>query len=154
MTRTIDNHQVYLDARDIIERFEELETELQEAMDANEEGHNLETLEEYVKAVSSDYSAAHAHKLYDEAEEYTALSEFLEELKGNGGDEQWRGDWYPVALIRDSYFKEAMDEMLEDCEGLKPFEQRPCYIKITIDYDALQMDYTSAEFSGVTYWFR
>ena len=78
----------------------------------------------------------------------------VEELKGNGWDEQWKGDWYPITLIRDSYFEDAMDEMLEDCGYLQPFEKRPSFIKISVDYHALQMDYTSIEYDGVTYWYR
>ena len=73
-------------------------------------------------------------------------------MKGNGGDHQWKGDWYPVTLIRDSYFKTAMDELLEDIGELP--STLPAYLKIEVDYDALQMDYTSVEFDGVTYWYR
>jgi len=74
----IDNTQDILDVRDIIERFEELETELQDAMDENEEKHNLETLEEYIEACIKDTSPAHAHKLYEEAQEYKLLLALLE----------------------------------------------------------------------------
>ena len=45
----------------------------------------------------------------DEKAECAKLKAILEDLKGNSGDEQWRGDWYPVTLIRDSYFNDAMD---------------------------------------------
>lgn len=119
----IDNSQDTLDVRDIIERFEELETASSE-----------ETL------------------TGDERQELSTLQTLLDDLKGNGGDEQWRGDWYPVALIRDSYFKKAMDELLEDIGELP--KELPPYLSITVDYKALQMDYSSAEFDGVTYWYR
>lgn len=154
MANSISSNDDIIDVRDVIARFEELEGELNDAMTDNEEKHNFTDLQEYVNAAIADCSAAHQHKLHDEAEEYETLRKLLEELKGEGGDEDWRGDWYPITMIRDSYFEEAMDELLEDCGDLKPFEKRPSYIKIEIDYDALQMDYTSVEFEGVTYWYR
>jgi hypothetical protein len=87
-----------------------------------------------------------------EVEELDKLQSLLEELAGNGGDEEWEGDWYPLTLIADSYFEEYMDQMLEDCGELP--KDLPCYLRITVDYAALQMDYTSVEFDGNTYWYR
>jgi hypothetical protein len=84
--------------------------------------------------------------------ELATLRGILEDLRGNGGDEDWRGDWYPLTLIRDSYFESAMDELLEDI-GTLP-KDLPSYLTVTIDYDALQMDYTSTEIDGTTYWYR
>ena len=88
----------------------------------------------------------------DEQAEFAKLEELLSELCGNVGDEQWRGDWYPVTLIRDSYFEQAMDDLLEECGDIP--KDLPCYLTITVDYEALQMDYTSADIDGVTYWYR
>jgi hypothetical protein len=45
-----------------------------------------------------------------------------------------------------------MDELLEDI-GVLP-RDLPSYLKITVDYDALQMDYTSIEIDGASYWYR
>jgi hypothetical protein len=42
------------------------------------------------------------------------LYDLLAELRGNGGDHEWRGDWYPVTLIRDSYFTEYAQSFAED----------------------------------------
>jgi hypothetical protein len=36
-----------------------------------------------------------ADGLRADAEERCQLAAILDELKGNGGDEKWRGDWYP-----------------------------------------------------------
>lgn len=88
----------------------------------------------------------------NEIEEFKTLNLLLSNLVSKGGDEQWRGDWYPITLIRDSYFEKAMDELLEDVGELP--KELPCYLKITVDYKALQMDYSSVEFDGVTYWYR
>lgn len=88
----------------------------------------------------------------DETEELETLESLLEELKGNGGDEQWEGNWYPVTLIRDSYFEESMDELIADCYEIP--KDLPSFMTITLDYIALQQDYSTVEFDGVTYWYR
>jgi hypothetical protein len=55
----------------------------------------------------------------DELRELASLNDFLEECKGNGGDEQWEGDWYPVTCIRDSYFENYAQELAEDIGSIK-----------------------------------
>jgi len=132
MTQAISNSDDVIDVRDIIARVEELEpiaiTVAGEGDDALTEG---------------------------ETEELATLQAFLADLAGNGGDEDWRGDWYPVTLVRDSYFKDYAQDLAEEC-GMIPDDNRwPC---TCIDWDKaareLRMDYTSAEFEGVTYWYR
>ena len=134
MSRSIDQFQDALDVRDIIERFEELETE-RENLDDNEAA-----LIEWTET--------------EDGQEYTALRALLDDLKGNGGDEQWRGDWYPVTLIRASYFVEAMRDLCEDIGDIP--EKFPHYIEIdwTKTAENLRVDYTATEFCGVTYWYR
>ena len=125
---TISNTDDTIDVRDIIARVEELE--------------EIEGIQETIDSLVEN----------DDAKELVGLRELLGELKGNGGDEQWKGDWYPISLIRDSYFNDAMDELLEDIGDLP--KDLPCYLQIKVDYKALQMDYSSVEFDGVTYWYR
>lgn len=86
-------------------------------------------------------------------EELATLESLLDDLKDNGCDEQWNGDWYPVMLIRDSYFEGAMDELIADCYDLAALNL-PSFVTLTVDYKALQMDYSSVEYDGVTYWYR
>jgi hypothetical protein len=117
-----------IDVRDIIERVEELE--------------DICCIDEETPS----------ENVGDELEELETLKSILEDLKGNGGDEKWNGDWYPLTLIADSYFEETMDELLEDIGVLT--KDLPSYLKVTVDYDALQMDYASTEIDGVTYWYR
>lgn len=156
---TFNNTDDTQDVRDIIARFEELENALVERFneqqgiekaEENEEAHEAADSEdghfkEWLKQTRADD---------EEATEFNSLKALLEELKGNGGDEQWRGDWYPVTLIRNSYFADAMDELLEDCGDMKPFDKMPSYLTITVDYKALRMDYMSVEIDDVTYWYR
>lgn len=91
----------------------------------------------------------------DDALEFSLLGKLLEECKGNGGDEQWRGDWYPVTLIRDSYFKDYAQELAEDIGAINKDATWPNnYIDWDAATEALQGDYTTVEFDGVTYWVR
>ena len=124
----IDNFEDVLDARDIMARVEELEEERDE-----EDGPGL-----------SD----------EDAQELATLSAFLEDMKGAGGDEQWRGDWYPVTLVRDSYFTDYAQELVEECGYIS--KDFPSWIEVDWEATArnVRMDYTPADFDGVTYWFR
>lgn len=134
MQTTIDQYADVLDVRDIIARVEELESDIVEMTETEHTGHQP----------TADALA----------EELTALRAFLEEMAGAGGDEQWRGDWYPVTLIRDSYFVDYVQELLEDCGDIP--KNLPHYIHIDWERTArdIRVDYSGADFHGVTYWFR
>ena len=124
--REISNYDDTIDIRDVIERVEELEGDLDDNDRPDDE----------------------------DAEEYGRLTALLDDLKGYGGDEQWRGDWYPITLIRDSYFVDAMQELVEDIGDMpKGF---PAYLEIDWKATArnLQVDYSSVDFGDVTYWYR
>ena len=91
----------------------------------------------------------------DEQQEFTYLSDFLAEIKGNGGDHQWRGHWYPVTLVRETYWKEYCQEFAEDIGAINNEAGWP---NNCIDWEQaareLRMDYTCADYDGITYWFR
>jgi hypothetical protein len=91
----------------------------------------------------------------DDMEELTGLEALLDDLRGNGGDEQWEGHWYPVTLIRDSHFKDYAQQFAEDVGAIDDNARWPC---TCIDWDQaareLQMDYSSTEFNETTYWYR
>lgn len=62
-------------------------------------------------------------------------------------------DWeYGVTLIRESYFEEYMDDMIQDCYELP--KNLPFWMSITYDYEALKQDYTEVDFNGVIYFVR
>lgn len=154
MTTDISSADNIINMSDVTDRVEELRDELQNAMDENEEGHNLETLSEYVKACAADASAAHAHKLHDEAVELLQLESLLDDVRGNGGDHQWEGDWYPGSMIHAAYFEDAMREL---CEDIGDFPNGvPSYYVIdwAATADNLRVDYTSVEFDGQEFWYR
>lgn len=91
----------------------------------------------------------------DEETEFSSLTKLLNELCGSGGDEQWRGDWYPVTLIRDDYFEQYARDLADDIGAINRDAKWP---NTHIDWEAaardLQQDYSSVEWDGVTYWYR
>jgi hypothetical protein len=115
-----------IDVRDVIARFEELESQKEDA-----------TLDEF------------------ETEELTSLKALLDALKGKGGDEQWRGDWYPISLIHDSYFKEYAQELANDTGAIDSNAEWP---NNCINWDKatkeLQADYSTVKFGKIIYWYR
>ena len=134
-TTTLDLSADIIDVRDIIERIEELEND-------------IETQEE-----SDDEPTQSMLKvLRDELEALTAI---MAELQGMGGDEQWRGDWYPMTLIRDSHFRDYAEELADDC-GLVPRDA--AWPLTCIDWDQaareLRYDYSVVDIDGATYWTR
>ena len=126
-TTTLDLSADMIDVRDIIARVEELETIIGDSLDA-----------ESVQMAMSEH------------QDFTAL---LGELAGNGGDVQWRGDWYPVTLIRDSYFIDYARELLEDCGDIP--RNLPHYIAIDWKKTAINIrqDYWHISLDA-TYWYR
>jgi hypothetical protein len=118
ITNEIDFTSDIIDVREMIDRYEELESD-------------------------SNF-----------AEEFEIIHAILEDLKGYGGDEQWKGEWYPSHLIRYSYFSDYAREMLEDC-GLLP-RDLPHYI--AIDWIAtaenILVDYSPFDVHGALYYYR
>ena len=154
---TFDNFE---DARDYVA--EVLETL---AYDASEPEGNPEEAKQYklcadqVRETSEEFSFTELRRAFwvkreaniledeDEAKELAALLSVQEQAEGYASD--WR---YGVQLIRDDYFNQAMDELIDDIGDIP--KDLPSYMTITLDYDALQSDYTSVDFDGVTYWVR
>ena len=90
----------------------------------------------------------------EELLEFKEIESFLYEVKGNGGDEQWRGDWYPITFIKETYFVDYCEQELEDC-GYIP-NDFPHWI--IIDYEAtsnnMKQDYQEIDILGETYYYR
>lgn len=135
METTIDLTADTIDVRDIIARVEELRKD--------RDGYDADALDAWRENYPGD------------EEELKGLEDILDDLKGNGGDEQWEGSWYPVTLIRDSYFETYAQELAEDtCEMGKaegwPFR----HIDWTAAAKELEQDYSTTEIDGVEYLFR
>jgi hypothetical protein len=137
MPAKFSNADDIIDIRDIIDRVETLEELRQPGpVDLGDEEDN----------------AADQDSLFAEL---AALETLMAALCGTGGDEQWRGDWDPVTLIRDSHFETYAQELAEDIGAIPSDAKWPC---TCIDWEQaareLRMDYTSVEFDGITYWVR
>ena len=87
--------------------------------------------------------------------EMAMLRKILSNLESLGGDEQWRGNWYPVTLIRDSYFTQYAQELAEDIGAVKSDAQWP---HTCIDWEhaarELKDDYIAVDIGDLTYWTR
>lgn len=128
METTLDLNADIIDVRDIIAR--------------------VESLEDAVYLNNPD-NASDADK-----SELETLRTILENLQGEGGDEQWRGDWYPMLLVRDGHFTAYARELLEDC-GTIP-KNLPSWVEIDWGRTArnVRMDYSSIHIDGDSYWYR
>lgn len=89
-----------------------------------------------------------------EEHEFELLTELLNEIGSRDGNVQWRGDWYPSALIADSYFEEHARELADDLYDVDaarwPFN--------CIDWERaareLRSDYSTVDVDGISYWYR
>lgn len=157
MAREISNSDDYIDSRDVIARLEELESEhqalvgaVESATECLETGDYLEGEKEERETELADAKAALDEWLESaDGDELTALRSFAED--GSNSADDWD---HGATLIRDSYFVEAMQELVQDIGDLP--RDIPSYLEIDWDATArnLQADYSSVEFDGVTYWVR
>ena len=124
---TISNLDDVIDSRDVIARIEALES-LKEAHEADSDG---------------------GHFSDEDALELRDLKALAKEGEGYAPD--W-GDG--ATLIRDAYFTDYAQELIEDCGDLP--KNLPHYIAIDWDRTAenIRVDYTPVDFGGVTYWVR
>lgn len=131
MTSTIEDFTGadIIDVRDVIERIEELES-----------------------IVGDDHDAANQ----DDASELAQLESLMSDLADcGGGNEQWRGTWYPLLLISESHFRDYAEQLAEDIGAINAAASWPnCYIDWDRAADALRMDYTPVTFNSVEYWTR
>lgn len=128
--KDISNSDDRIDVREVIMRMEELEDEL-------------------VPTEESDGNDS------PERQELAILTALLDDLKGKGGDYKWKGDWYPILLVRSSYFEQFAQQEAEDLELVN---DSACWPNRWIDWERaakeLQSDYVAVDFDGETYWYR
>ena len=137
------NRDDVIDIRDIIARIEALEPEVSTMVGVDFE----EEPARFAELVSQDER--------DEPVELQRWYSLMADLCGQGGDEHWRGDWYPITLIKDDHFQAYAEELAEDCGMVSKDAKWPndCIDWAKAAYH-LKMDYSSVEFDGVTYWVR
>jgi len=86
--------------------------------------------------------------------EVRTLRMILNDLEGNGGDEQLRGKRYPVTLIAEHYFTMYVRELLEDCGDIP--RDLPAYVHIDWQRTArdIAVDYSTVTIQGREYLYR
>lgn len=131
MSKSISNCDDVIDSRDIIERIEELCNE----RDSFLEEDKINLLPEWDKT--------------PEAEELNSLLALQEECDGYS-------DWkYGMKFIRYDYFRNYAEDFVYEIGDMP--KSLPSYIENNIDWEGvaeeLLVDYTSADFDGVEYYF-
>ncbi|MGZ6199169.1 MAG: hypothetical protein ACXWNL_16155 [Vulcanimicrobiaceae bacterium] len=119
---------------------------LNAADDGNDYGETLGDSHYFITSVDG----ADAFEDSSDWDEYQALKAFAEEA------ENACSDWtHGGTLIRDSYFERYAEQFADDIGAINADAGWP---NNCIDWERaareLQTDYSSAEFDGVTYWFR
>lgn len=150
-----------IDSRDIDARIDELESEYM-PFKVKMPGYDMPVIASFAsfdealeyRQSRPDAPALIVTEIEDEdiREELRILREFRDEAGGPDGE--WQ---YGITLVRESYFDEDFAKQEAEDMGLV----RPGFIGWPFDYidweaaaDALRQDYASAEFDGVTYFYR
>jgi phage-related minor tail protein len=149
-----------IDLRTITERFEELsgwKRELEEAqaeLESHQESDSQDEDSEQREKLEENVTMAESNFGEDEKQEYKEIEDLLDELRGNGGDHQYDGNWYPGMLIAEHDFTEYAQDLVEEIEDLP--SGMPSYI--VVDWEAtannLKADYATVEFKGTDYLYR
>ena len=146
---TIEFNKDIIDFRDLTERYDELKDEL-ENLSGKDQGDfgSFDKWVEYIYENFFDHNAL--------VDEITTIKKILDDTAGYGGDVEWQGNWYPLLLIKDSYFSEYVEDLVKDCGDIP--SDIPWFIEKHIDWDGvaseLQIDYGSIEINDITYWYR
>lgn len=174
MIGDISNSEDVINVEDITNRVDELESErgnLEELMeavadaerdynaamdDANASEETREDLADTLAGARKDLTEAEAwaDENPDEAEELKTLAGLLNDMQGYGGDHQWRGDWYPGHIIRESHFTDYCEELVKDIGDLP--DTIPGYLAIDWEKtaDNLRVDYSTVDYEGIEYLYR
>jgi hypothetical protein len=145
MTRTVCNTDDVIDSRDLIARFDELQSEREAIADDLDEMRDEETPDE---GAISDKQAELEQWDADNGDELKALKSVCDECEGYG---DWR---HGETLIRRSYWVDYVQELLQDIGDLP--KDLPGYLVIDWEETAgnIEADYMTVDFDGVEYLMR
>jgi hypothetical protein len=160
----VNNRRDTLSVSDVLDRIEELEGEREDLAGAVDDARGAASLlamydsaawaflacwEEARDEAAREYSdALQAVAEWDESEdgeELTKLKAFASEFEGCADKHE--------TLIRESHFEDYAQQLAEDIGHTAtgwPFD----YVDWELAADALKQDYSTAEFNGVTYYYR
>lgn len=136
-------HDDIIDSRDIQERIEELQQELD--LDEDNEPNEYDDEDERPKPLDPDVKS-------ELEEELAELSELKREVSAYSGDQFEDG----VTLIAESHFEDYAKELAEDLHGDAIREMAWPFDNIDWEgaVDDLKVDYTEVEFRGYDFWVR
>jgi hypothetical protein len=150
MSRDVSNSEDIIDSRDVIERIEELQGELEAAHRSDfEDPLTAPALEDWIKAIAApDGSPEFPYHMYtEEAAELLQLRELAD-----SGIYDWENG---VSLIRETYFEDYAQEFAEEIGAISRETSWPaCHIDWSSAADSLKMDFTAIDYDGVTYYAR
>lgn len=162
---TIDNTQDVLDSRDVIARRDELKEEREALVPPCLASMKCLCAAHALGAPTDDACETdESYTLPDDMEGRDNIDTLTEWNEENGAElaaleafiEEGSSSWDDgETLVRESYFEDYARELAEDIGALKDCNHWPA---TCIDWEKaaeeLQMDYTGADFDGVTYYFR
>lgn len=140
MSREISNFDDIIDSRDVIERIEDLESQITD---------ERELLADHPEEPNTPARQTRLDNITALQTELDSLLNLQSEAEGYAPD--WQ---HGATLVRDSYFTEYAEELLKDCGDLP--QNIPHYIEIDWKATArnIRIDYTEVDFDGVSYWVR
>lgn len=140
----INNREDYIDSRDVIERISEMELEASS---------RWEEATEFPEGEGPSYGelADVDHCAWLDPEDAEELRQLRSLEEQAGGYSDWL---HGVTLIRDSYFVTYAQELSDDLHGDTDTHWPFTCVDWELAARELQMDYTSVDFDGVTYWVR
>lgn len=161
LANRIHNGCDVIDSRDVIERINELESELQDTHDIERrEWADLQTELADLEELPPDAEPAEdfeewLRRAHDSGEDDVAelflLRTLIAELEAHAGEAPRHG----VTMIRDSYFESYAQELAEDTGAI---DRNATWPNTHIDWeaaaDALKQDYCPIDYDGVEYWVR
>lgn len=140
-----------LDSRDLIERAEELLVEFENWKTDLTDDEKADMVDNFGYESFSNFEHEELLQWWQdstsEGEEHRSIVSLSDEFDSN----QWEDG---ITFVKDSYFEEYAREFAEDIGAISGDERWPA---TCIDWEKaageLQMDYSSVEFDGETYWY-
>lgn len=147
---TISNTQDVIDSRDVIERIEDLRSQLEAEFEQKREDDD-DFAQQYNDDEFITWLDAHVEGNDPDVDELNALEALRDEA------EPYAGDWeYGTTLINRDYWVEYVEDFVKDC-GFIPHDL-PAFIANNIDWEnvakEVEQDYTTVNFDGQEFLVR